>query len=185
MVGEFVRRLQPVRELVYFGPGRVQRRLIRSRKLHRVRIDAAHAMGVGKVEMRFRPFPPLRLAQPIGLAAELGRDEEVQQRDIFQIAAAILAEEVAQQGAARLHIILKADKARAALGGRNVGFGEHAADGAGVPIVGETVEHGLLPGVILGDGKGCQLLQRQAAVAVDLASVSGRWRQAAAAPHAP
>jgi hypothetical protein len=52
MVGEFVRRLQPLRELTDFGPGRVQRRLIRSRKLHRVRIDAARAMGVGEIKTR-------------------------------------------------------------------------------------------------------------------------------------
>jgi len=51
-------------EVIGFDPGRVQCRSILSRKLNRVRIDAAHAMGVGKIEMCFGPFPPFAFAWP-------------------------------------------------------------------------------------------------------------------------
>jgi hypothetical protein len=49
-------------------------------------------------------------------ADKLGRDEKVQQRNILQITATVLSEEVAQQGATRLYTGFKPDEAHAALG---------------------------------------------------------------------
>lgn len=57
MVPEFVRRLQLLGQRVDFRFGRLQSRLIVTRKLDPIRIDTPHAMGAREVEMGFRPHP--------------------------------------------------------------------------------------------------------------------------------
>jgi len=47
-------------------------------------------------------------------------------------------------------------------------LGQQTANGAGVAVIGKPLIDGLLPGMILGDGKGHQPVERQLAVAVSL-----------------
>ena len=117
--------------------------------------------------------------------AELCRYQQIEQRHVFEIAAAILGEEVAQDRAARLGVGLRTDKDRAAIRGGDMGLGQQAADGAGVAVIGQPLVDGLLPGMILGDGKGHQLLKRQITVAIDLHQFRARPHPSAgaAAPH--
>jgi hypothetical protein len=70
-----------------------------------------------EIEMGFRPPPSLGRPQGIGLAAEPCGHQQIKQRHVFQIAAAILGEEVAQDRAARFRVGLKPDKARSAIRG--------------------------------------------------------------------
>ncbi len=89
--------------------------------------------------MGFRPSPSLGRPQRIRLAAKLCRHQQIEQRHVFQIAAAILGEEVPQDRAARFRVGLEPDKTRAAVGGGDVGFGEQAADGTGIAVVGQPL----------------------------------------------
>lgn len=59
-------------------------------------VGPAHAVGVREVQMRFRPFPALRLSHRVCLSPELGGDQQIEQRHVFPTAAAILGEKIAQ-----------------------------------------------------------------------------------------
>lgn len=137
-------------------------------ELDRMRVGPAHAVGMWEIEMRFRPFPALSFAYAIGGAPELSGDQQIEQCHILKVAAAILGKEIAQDGAARLGVGLDADEPRSAIRGGDMGFGEQAADGAGIAVVGQPLIDGLLPGMVSRDGESRQLLKGQIAVAIDL-----------------
>ena len=120
--------------------------LIFRRKLDRMRISPAQTMGVRKVEMGFRPFPTLGLPEGVCLPPEFRRDQQIEQRHVLEIAAAILGEEVAQDRAARLRIGFRTDKDRAAIRGGDMGFGQQAADRAGITVIGQPLDRRLPAG---------------------------------------
>ena len=140
-------------------------------------------MAVRVVEEDLRPFPALGFHQGVGFAPKLGHDQHIEKRHVLEIVAAILGEEVTQDRTAHFRIGLRADKDRAAIGGGDVGLSEHAADRAGVAVIGQPLEGCFLPGMILGDRKGHQLVERQITVAVDLHQLGGDRTQAKALPH--
>ena len=80
-------------------------------------------------------------------------------------------------------ILFRTDKDRAAIRGGDVGFGQQAADGAGIAVIGQPLVGRFLPGMVLGDGKGHQLVKRQIAVAIDLHQLGRDRAQAQALPH--
>src|SRR6266487_2744322 len=92
------------------------------------RVRFARLMSSQIIQKDLRPFPSLRLQQGVRFASELGHYKEVEKRHVLEIAAAILAEEVAQDDTANLGILFRADKDRAAIRGGDMGFREHAAD---------------------------------------------------------
>src|SRR6185369_16944252 len=142
--------------------------LIFRRKLDRMRVGPTQAVGVREVEMRLSPLPSLGGPQGVRLPAKPCCHQEIEQRHVFEIAAAILGEEVAQDRAACLDIGLKPDKPRTAIGCDDMSFGEETADGAGIAIVRQALVDAFLPRLIVGDGKGHQLLKGQIAIAIEL-----------------
>ncbi len=135
------------------------------RQFHRLRIGSTQAMAMRIIEIGLHPFPPFRLAQGGRRAFQLFQGQPVEQRHVLEIATAILGEQVAQDGAARVRVGLRPDKDRAAIRGGDIGLGEQAANGAGITVIRQPLIGGVLSGVILGDGEGHQLIQRQIAVA--------------------
>ena len=182
-VGQFLRALMLLRQAVELGLRGIQGGLIFRRQVHCLRIGPAQPVAVRVVEEDLRPFPALRFHQCVGFASKLGHHQHIEQRHVLEIAAAILGEEIAQDRATNLGILFRADKDRAAIRGGDMGFGEHAADRAGIAVIGQPLIGGLLPGMVLGNRKGHQLVKRQIAVAVDLHQL-GRYRaQAKPLPH--
>lgn len=157
IVGEFLGRLMLLRQPIECRLCRYKRGLIFRRKINRMRVGSPHAVRLRKIKMGFRPIPALGGPHGIGLTAELCGYQEIEHRHILQIAAAILGEKIAKDCTACFGVGLDPDKARAAVGGGHVGFGEHAADGAGIPVIGQALIDAFLPGMIIGDGKGHQL----------------------------
>lgn len=77
-------------------------------------------------------------------------DELVQQRNVFEVAAPlVLAEQVAQDGAACSLISSEPDKDDAPVGCRNVGLGQKPADHLGRLIPRQIGPDLLLPGVVI------------------------------------
>jgi hypothetical protein len=64
-------------------------------------------MRMRKIEMDLGPFPAFHLSHRIGFAAEFGRRQQIKQRHVLEIAAAILGEEVAQDRATRFRVGLR------------------------------------------------------------------------------
>jgi len=83
-------------------------------------------------------------------------------------AAAIFGEQVAQDGTACLHVGFRADEDSAPARRRDMRSHQFATNDVGLAIVGEVFENLLLPGMIVGDGEGHQMIERQVAIAVDL-----------------
>ena len=133
---KFIRRLVLFGEAVEFRLYRCKSGLIFRRKLDRMRIGPPHAVGMREIEMGFRPFPSLGRPNRIGFATKLCRHQQIKQRHVFQIAAAILGEEVPKDRAACFGVRFETDKARAAVGCGHMVFGENATDGAGIPVIG-------------------------------------------------
>ena len=109
------------------------------RKLHRMRIGAAHTVSVGKVDMDGNPFPALGLLNLGGNAVQLLDDKPIQKRGIFIEAAAIFREQVADDGAACFRIGLRADEDRTPIRRRHIGLGQVTADERRIAIVGQVL----------------------------------------------
>jgi len=78
------------------------------------------------------------------------------------------AKEVAQNRATGLNVSLQPDKPRPAIGCGDVGFGEQAADRAGLTVIGKTLIDTFLPNHVVCDGKRHQLIKSQIAIAIKL-----------------
>jgi hypothetical protein len=147
MVWESIRRLQPFGVLIDFRPRGFQGHLVLHRKLDRMRVGPPHSMRMRKIEMDLGPFPALHFPQRIGFAAELCRHQQIKQRHILEIAAAILGEEVAQDRATRLRVGLHTNEHSAPVRGRHVRFSQQTANGAGIAVIGQPLIDHFLPGV--------------------------------------
>lgn len=183
VVSKFIGRLMLFGQPVECRLRRFQSGLIVRRKLDRLRIGSPHAMRVREIKMSFCPFPALGCPNGIGLTAELCCHQEIEQRHVFEIAAAIFREQVAQDGAARLRVGFDPDEARTPVRGGHMGFGQHAADGAGVAVVGQALKDAFLSGMVVGDGKGHQLFEGQVAIRIDLHQFRGDRAEPQALPH--
>jgi hypothetical protein len=89
-------------------------------------------MGVREIQMGFRPFPPLRFSQSVCRPPELGGDQKIKQRHVFQIVATVLRKEIAASVYASIPTC-------AAVGGGHMRFGKETADGAGVAVIGQPI----------------------------------------------
>ncbi len=167
VIRQFLGRLVLLGQAIEFGLRSIKGGLIVGRKLHRVRVRSAQAMGVKEIEMDLGPSPTLRLPQGICRAPKFCGHQPIEQRNIFEVTAAILRKEVAQDRAARLRIGLHADKDRAAIRGGNMGFRQQATDRTGITIMRKPLKRRFLPSMILSDRKGHQLIHCQMAVAIE------------------
>jgi hypothetical protein len=137
-------------------------------KLHRMRIGPAQPVGVGIIDVNRNPLPAFRLLHLRGDPFQLFDDKPVQQRGVFVEAAAILREQVADDVAACFGVGFRADEDRAPIRRRNMRSHEVAADEGRIAVIGQVFVNLFLPRMVLGDGEGHQLVQRQAAIAIDL-----------------
>jgi hypothetical protein len=117
--------------------------------------------------MRLGPFPALGQNLARDLAQLLG-GEHVEQARVLEEPATVLAEQVTDDVAARLDIGVGPDEHRAPVGGGHVGGGHVAPDDPRLAVVMQVGENLLLSSVVLGDGKGHELVQRKAVLPIDL-----------------
>ena len=135
VVRKFFGPLVLLGQAVELGLRSIKGGLIFRRKLHWMGVRPAQTMGVRKVEMGFRPFPTLGLPQGICRAPEFSGHQQIEQRHVLEVTAAILGKEVAQDRATRLRVGLRTDKDRTAISGGHMGLRQQAADGAGITVI--------------------------------------------------
>ena len=88
-------------------------------------------------------------------------------------------------GAAGRDIGVQADELRALVGGADRAFGQHAADGVGLLVVGalQPLEHLLLALVVAADGEGHELVERHAVLGIDVEQLRRDRGEPQALPH--
>ena len=132
--------------------------------------DAAQAgsVAIGEVRSDLDPVPALGL-DCLGLGRELLGDKLLQQRHILEPAFVILREQVAEHDAASFLIGREPDEAGTLVGGADGVFRQQLADEIGLLVV--AALHGLpdlfLPGMVVRNREGHQLLQRHAVIGID------------------
>src|SRR3546814_14805754 len=99
--------------------------------------------------------------------AQLLDGEHVKQARVLEKPAPVLAEQVADDGAASLDIGVSADKHRAPIISRYVACGHVAPDDPRFAVVMQVCEYLLLQGMVLGDGEGHKLIQRKPVLPID------------------
>ena len=132
--------------------------------------DTAQAGGVamGEVWSDLDPLPAFGLDR-LGLGRELLGDKLLQQRHILEPALVIPGEQVAQHDAAGVLVGGEPDEAGALVGGPHRVLGQQLADVIGFLVI--AAPHGLpgllLPGMVVGNREGHQLLQRHLVIGID------------------
>ena len=166
---QVVVRVLPFRcQVIEFLPRGRLGRFVFFGKLYRLRIDTPHPMGVREINEGLRPFPAFRPPQVSGDAVQLGDDKLIQKRGIIKKSAAILSKQVTDDSAARFGIGLRTDKYGLAVVRLHMCACQVAADRPRLTVIAKPGIDLFLPRVIVGDGKGHQLIQRQIAIAIDL-----------------
>ena len=117
--------------------------------------------------MRLGPFPALGL-NALGNLAQFLDGERIEQARILEEPATVLAEQVADDVAARFRVGFGSDEHRAPVLCRHIACGHVAPDDPRLAVVMQVGENLLLPVMVLGDGEGHKLIQRKAVLPIDL-----------------
>ena len=149
-----------------------------------LRVDAPEFAEVAVAEARARLDPaPAFGADGFGEGGELVRHHLVEQRRVLRVAGGAVVEQVAAHRASGGLVGFKADEAHAAVGGRDLAFGQRPADGARVgPMAVAGGEDALLRRVVVGEGEGLHLLQPDVAGAVGVEDGGGDAAELQALP---
>ena len=116
-------------------------------------------MIVRKVQPRLSPQPALGGPHYLGLGGEFFEGEPVEQSRVLEPALSVLAEQVAADSSPCRLIGLGPDQTRTAVGSLDLMLGHHPADEVGRSVVGQVAPDLFLPGVVLADGEGHQLVE--------------------------
>ncbi|CUI36849.1 Uncharacterised protein [Achromobacter xylosoxidans] len=118
-------------------------------------------LGIAHVRHGFDPRPTLGAHVP-GQRGQLVAHQRFQQRGVGQVGSGIaFREQVAADAAARRHVGVQPGEAHQRMRGVDFAFGQaFAQHGCATLPFGRTVERGFLRGVVVGDGQGHQLFQR-------------------------
>ena len=137
-----------------------------------------------EIDGGFDPAPAFGL-DGIGFGGKLFADEPFEQRNVLQVAAVILVEQIADDDAARGLVGIGADEERAAVAGMHGFLGEHAADGVRslVPLLLDGGEDLLLPFVVVDEAEGHELIERDFVVFVSLKQNGARLGETQALFH--
>lgn len=112
VVSKFFGPLMLFRQPVECRLHRCKSGLIFRRKLNLMRVGRPHAVRMREIKLDLRPFPALGCPHGIGLTAELCSHQQIEQRYVFQIPAAIFGEEVAKDRAACFRVGLHPEARR-------------------------------------------------------------------------
>ena len=158
-------------QLGALGVERLDGRLFVSRQVERRAHDLAQAVGgaIGEAHRHLDPFPAFA-GDRFGGGFQLVGDQAIEQRRILQPAAVVILEEIAQHAAAVGFIGIDADEYGPLVGCADGGLGQHAPDLVGFPLpaIANRLPDLLLTRMIVGDGEGHELFERDAVLGIDI-----------------
>ena len=162
----------------------VELRLLFGGERHRLRVDAAKALGVAVrvLGVDRDPFPALP-HHLLGGRLELLEDQAVEELAVGEVAAVILDEEVAKDRAAGGLVGLGADEPDTPVGRAHVALGQELADHLRALVPRELLPRFLLPPMVIGQREGHELVKRELAVAVARHEVGAHRRELETLPH--
>ena len=146
---------------VIFAAERGDLRRVVRRAFDVARIDPRQSVAGRIVDVGLRPLPPPTCSGVLGQDRELLENQPVQQGHVVQPAAPVVGEEVAGHGSPRRFIGLGADEHGAAVARLDLGGGQRLADVGGRAVVGELLVDLFLPGMVVGDREGHELVETQ------------------------
>jgi hypothetical protein len=117
----------------------------------------------------FDPFPAFA-GDVCGRGGELLGGQAIEQDDVLEAAAIVILEEITQDHTAGRHVGFGPNEPGAAVRGPDGALGELAADQIRLLVVGLLNRRPdlLLPGMVVSDGEGHELLQRHAVLGIDI-----------------
>ena len=141
-------------------------------------------MAIRRINIDADPLPAFG-GYVIGNRLQLLRDQAVEERHVFEPAAVVLGEEIAEHSATSLLIGFHANEEHALVIGRNGGFCEELANVPGLAAMGmlDRLPNLFLPGMVGIDGERHQHFQRHAVLGVDATQRRRDGSQAQALLH--